>query len=156
MRSNFRLIAAALLLVNLTGCDKVSKYFAKEEPFRKEAPDLGGVKVVEVEAKGVGPTRSAAILDAINVALQQQNGTSMAALQLGSLAPDNQNIVALTQGSVQGFSVISEREGDAAHPWQIKLKVKVNSYQAPADAKLPKVVVAAPRTHQGSYVIGDQ
>ena len=154
MRLAHRALVASFLVLSLSGCDKISQFFSGEKAFHKEGPDFGSVKVVEVEAKGAGPTRSAAIADAVSSALMQTNGATLAQMPDKDLNP--QNILSLSGGAIQGFEVLSERQDPTTHQWLVALKVKVNKYEGPASGNLPKVALAPPILHQGSYVIGDQ
>jgi len=156
MRLVFRALVASVLVVSLSGCDKVSKLFSgkEKEVFQKDGPDFGGVKVVEVEAQGAGPTHAAAIADAISTALLQANGATLAQVSGTEISP--QNILAISGGAIQGFEVLSETQDRNAKQWQVRLKVKVNKYEGAGSGKLPKVAVAMPIAHQNSYVIGDQ
>lgn len=169
MRIVHKILIVGLLAIGVTGCDKVSSFFKKEEAgFQKEMPDFGGVKVVEVEAEGYGPTRNAAILDAINMALKQTNGSPVAGVtinsdgslslpgQSGAFGLTNETVVSVTGGSIQGFEILDESEQRSLGRWKVTLKVKVNKYEGSADTKRPKVAIAYPRTSQGTYVIGDE
>ena len=169
MKANvLRSLVAAALLLTLPSCEKVKGLFGKDDEFSKEMPDFGGVKVVEVEAEGVGPTRNAAVLDALNMALKQTNGTPIAGVTInsngslevpgyqGDFGITNETVVSITGGAVKGFEIISEREDAKAKSWRVKVKAKVNSYEGSAAGALPKVVIATPRVYAGSYVIGDQ
>ncbi|OXE37475.1 MAG: hypothetical protein CGW95_01330 [Phenylobacterium zucineum] len=139
-----------------------------ENGFSKAMPDFGGVRVVEVVAEGVGPTRNAAILDALNLAVQQTNGTPVVGISVnstGNLAVPgydgdygltSSTVVSATHGAVQGFEILSERGSAKAGAWRLKLKIKVNKYSASAATKLPKIAIASPRTHETTYVIGNE
>lgn len=151
------------------GPDKIKTLIlGEEEEFKKEMPDFGGVKVIDVESKGIGPTRNAAILDSMNMALKQTNGTPIVGVTVNNYGyistPDGRGengftkevVVALSGGSIQGFEILSEKEIPEAKRWEVVLRVKVNKYEASADSKLPKVAIAQPRTLKSQYVIGDE
>ena len=156
-----------LIALTLSGCDKLGGK-KDENGFSKSMPDFGGVKVVEVVAEGVGPTRNAAILDALNLAVQQTNGTPIVGISVnstgnlsvpnydGDFGLTNTTVVSATQGAVQGFEILSEKENAEAGAWRLKLKVKVNKYSASAATNLPKIAIASPRTRETTYVIGDE
>ena len=156
-----------LIALTLSSCDKLGGKKG-ENAFSKSMPDFGSVKVVEVVAEGVGPTRNAAILDALNLAVQQTNGTPIVGISVNSAGnlsvPDydgdfgltNTTVVSATQGAVQGYEILSEKENAEAGAWRLKLKVKVNKYSASAATNLPKIAIASPRTRETSYVIGDE
>ncbi|MEY4255126.1 MAG: hypothetical protein RLZZ141_353 [Pseudomonadota bacterium] len=156
-----------LIALTLSGCDKLGGK-KDENAFSKSMPDFGGVKVVEVVAEGVGPTRNAAILDALNLAVQQTNGTPIVGISVnstgnlavpgydGDFGLTNNTVVSATQGAVQGYEILSEKENAEAGAWRLKLKVKVNKYSASAATNLPKIAIASPRTRAASYVIGDE
>ncbi len=162
-RLRFLLVLCGLA-VALAGCNKVGG--GDGQKFSKEMPDLGSVKVVEIDANGIGPTRNAAILDALNLAAQETNGTPIVGVNInsnGSLAtPDgkgdfgitNDTVTSLTKGVVKTFRIDSaDQQGDH---WTVKLHVSLNKYESPNTGKLPKVVIAAPHTLRDRYVIGDQ
>jgi len=156
-----------LVALTLSGCDRLGGK-KDENGFSKSMPDFGGVKVVEVVAEGVGPTRNAAILDALNLAVQQTNGTPIVGISVnstgnlsvpnydGDFGLTNTTVVSATQGAVQGFEILSEKENAEAGAWRLKLKVKVNKYSASAATNLPKIAIASPRTRETTYVIGDE
>ena len=156
-----------LIALTLSGCDKLGGK-KDENGFSKSMPDFGGVKVVEVVAEGVGPTRNAAILDALNLAVQQTNGTPIVGISVnstgnlsvpnydGDFGLTNTTVVSATQGAVQGFEILSEKENAEAGAWRLKLKIKVNKYSASAATNLPKIAIASPRTRETTYVIGDE
>jgi hypothetical protein len=150
MKNALRLAMIGLLCGSLVACKKPG---AAPDAEQTAAADLGGVRQVEVDATGSGVNHGAAIVDAISNAVQQVNGVSVA-LSPGTKDPDSNAIRAASGGSVQGYKVLSESQSPQG--WTVKLKVQVNKYVASADAKLPKVAVAFPRTYQPSYVIGDQ
>lgn len=156
-------------VVVLGGLDKVKTSLGIEDKtFKKEMPDLGGVKVVEVEGKGIGPTRNAAILDALNMVLKQTNGTPIAGVTVNSTGsvstPEgtrdsgftNETVAAISGGWIQSFEILSETEMTNAKRWEVTLRAKINKYEASADTKLPKVAIAHPRTFMQQYVVGDQ
>ncbi|MFM8498427.1 MAG: hypothetical protein ACKOAN_00230, partial [Chakrabartia sp.] len=105
----------SLLAFSIAGCDKITGFFKKDAEFQKEMPDFGGVKVVEVEAEGYGPSRNAAILDAINMALKQTNGSPVVGVtinsdgtlslpgQSGAFGITHETVISVTGGSIQGF-----------------------------------------------------
>ncbi|MEY4248586.1 MAG: hypothetical protein RJA87_219 [Pseudomonadota bacterium] len=156
-----------LIALSLAGCDKLGGK-KDENGFSKSMPDFGGVKVVEVVAEGVGPTRNAAILDALNLAVQQTNGTPVMGISVnstgnlavpgydGDFGLTNSTVVSATQGAVQGFEILSEKQDAKVGAWRLKLKVKVNKYSASAATNLPKIAIASPRTREATYVIGDE
>lgn len=168
MRIVQKILLISLLAFSLAGCDKITGFFKKDAEFQKEMPDFGGVKVVEVEAEGYGPSRNAAILDAINMALKQTNGSPVVGVTInsdgtlslpgksGAFGITNETVASVTAGSIQGFEILDEAEQQALGRWKVKLKVKVNKYEGSADTKRPKVAIAYPRTSQGTYVIGDE
>ncbi len=167
MAGKLSIAMAMLIALTLSGCDKLGGKKGEGE-FSKSMPDFGGVKIVEVVAEGVGPTRNAAILDALNLAVQQTNGTPVVGISVnstgnlavpgydGDFGLTNTTVVSATQGAVQGFEILSEKEGAGTGAWRLKLKVKVNKYSASASTKLPKIAIASPRTHETTYVIGDE
>jgi len=167
MAAKLPIAMVMLVALTLSGCDKLGGK-KDENGFSKSMPDFGGVKVVEVVAVGVGPTRNAAILDALNLAVQQTNGTPIVGISVnstgnlsvpnydGDFGLTNTTVVSATQGAVQGFEILSEKENAEAGAWRLKLKVKVNKYSASAATNLPKIAIASPRTRETTYVIGDE
>ncbi len=161
------IVAVMMIALTLLGCDKLGGKKGEAE-FSKAMPDFGGVKVVEVVAEGVGPTRNAAILDALNLAVQQTNGTPVVGISVnstgnlavsgydGNFGLTNSTVVTATQGAVQGFEILSEKHWGQTSAWRLKLKIKVNKYSTSAATKLPKIAIASPRTHEATYVIGDE
>ena len=164
MKQLMRVTLISILVIGVNGCDEVSKYFSHKPS--KETSEFGVIKVVEVQSKGLGATRNAAVLDALNMAVKQTNGSPIAGTVLnstGSLAIPghegkfditNDTVVSITKGVVQGFKILSEKE--SAKEWRITLKVMLNKYEGSAAGKLPKVAIALPRTHQDYYFVGDQ
>jgi len=155
MRRAFRVALIGLLCAGVVGCKK-PKNPADGSTAEQTSADLGGVKVVEIDATGVGNSRGAAVLDAINMAVQQVNGVAVSFNQGAISEPDSNTIQAASGGSVQGFTVTSAKQDSSSLQWQVALKVRVNKFVAPESASLPKVAVVYPRLHQASYVIGDQ
>ena len=164
MKQLMRGALIGILVFGVAGCDKVSKYFDHKSP--KETSSFGGVKVVEVQSKGLGATRNAAVLDALNMAVKQTNGSPISGTVLnstGSLAIPghegkfditNDTVVSITKGVVQSFEILSEKE--SAKEWRVTLKVMLNKYEGSAAGTRPKVAIAIPRTHEDYYVVGDQ
>ncbi|MEI6486801.1 MAG: hypothetical protein WCO11_11105 [Sphingomonadales bacterium] len=173
-------MALLALTLGLAACNKAGDTAANgtgaaADPNTAEMPDFGGVEVVEVKVDGVGPTRDAAILDGLNLAVRQVNGVPLAGISLNSQGSldygqsgsnafgiTNETVLSVTQGSVKGFAILSEKPGAVAKDdprtpsWRISLKVEVNKYKPSAAAKLTKIMVLAPRTTSSSFTIGDQ
>jgi tetratricopeptide (TPR) repeat protein len=103
-----------LVALTLSGCDRLGGK-KDENGVSKSMPDFGGVKVVEVEAEGVGPTRNAAILDAsfrTGVALRDVQAAKAAAQGLRAADPKDPR-GPLYMGMVQeadGKTVEAERD----------------------------------------------
>ena len=120
MAGKLSIAMVMLIALTLSGCDKFGGKKGEGE-FSKSMPDFGGVKVVEVVAEGVGPTRNAAILDALNLAVQQTNGTPIVGISVnstgnlavpgydGDFGLTNTSVVSATQGAVQGYEIVSEK-----------------------------------------------
>jgi hypothetical protein len=173
------LLAAAL---SLAACNKASDSASKTngsenaaDPNTADMPDFGGVEVVAVKVDGVGPTRNAAILDGLNLAVRQVNGVPLAGISInsqgsldyGQKGPNefgitNETVLSVTQGSVKSFSILSEKHGEKTKDdprtpgWRLSLNVEVNKYKPSAAAKMTKIMVLAPRMASSSFAIGDQ
>lgn len=145
------------------------------DPNTAQMPDFGGVEVVPVKVTGAGPTRNAAILDGLSLAVRQVNGVPLASVSLnsqGSLdygqdGPNdfgitNETVLSITQGSVKSFAILSENQGakekdDTRNPgWRVNLNVEVNKYKPSAEAAMTKVMVLSPRLKSRTFSIGDQ
>jgi len=123
------LLAAA---ISAAGCKKdvppASATAAKPatESFR-DNPDFGGVKGVSVEAEGVGPTPSIAVLRALDQAIAQVNGRRVSSSSeavaaglhidvsgLGSAQVDGdayvERVVSASDGVIRSFTVLSSEE----------------------------------------------
>lgn len=177
-------LAIGLLAVTLSlaACNKATDSESKAngsenaaDPNTADMPDFGGVEVVAVKVDGVGPTRNAAILDGLNLAVRQVNGAPLAGISInsqGSLdygqeGPNdfgitNETVLSVTQGSVKGFTILAEKQDaktqdDPSTPgWRMSLNVEVNKYKPSAAAKMTKIMVVTPRMTSRSFAIGDQ
>ena len=173
------LFAAAL---SLAACNKASDGASTAkgsenaaDPNTADMPDFGGVEVVAVKVDGVGPSRNAAIFDGLNLAVRQVNGVPLAgvsinsqgSLDYGQEGPNefgitNETVLSVTRGSVKGFSILSEKQGEKTKDdprtpgWRLSLNVEVNKYKPSAAAKMTKIMVLAPRMTSSSFAIGDQ
>lgn len=127
------LIAIALAATLVSGCSKqedpavvTAATPGKAESFR-ESPDFGGVKLVTVEAEGVGQTASIAVLRALDQAISQVNGRRVSSSHqstgkgvridvagLGSAQVDSsayvEQVISGSDGAVRSFSVLSSEE----------------------------------------------
>jgi len=163
MRSVIIALVLGGLALGAAGCGKPSS--TSGAGGARQMPDFGGVKTVEKQADGVGPNRNAAILDALNLAVQETNGSPILGVSVnsnGSLATQdgkgdngitNDTVMSLTRGVVKSFDILSE--GQPGGVWRVRVKAKLNVYEGAGSDKLPKVAIAAPRTHVDSFVIGD-
>ena len=161
MNLSFRLILAVTVSLALTGCNKPA---APAKPAARDMPDLGGTKVVEKETDGVGPTRNAAILDALSLAVKETNGGAVNALSVNGANPPpggktdavltNEVVTAASRGVVQSFEIVSEQQQGST--WRVKVRSKLNAFNASPADQLPKVVILPSKTHDATYVIGDQ
>lgn len=155
------------LLACVSACDKLPGQKASQEAAAgRGMPDFGGVEIVEVEAEGVGPTRNAAILDALNLAVQKTNGTPIAGVtenDNGSLAISNDskefgvtlsNVASITRGAVKGFEILSE--GQHGKAWEVTVKAKVAKFKDTAASAMPKVAIAPVRSSSQTFQIGEE
>lgn len=175
-------ISLVAALFALAACNKTADSAGKPgasadvaDPNTAAMPDFGGVEVVTVKVDGVGPTRNAAILDGLNLAVRQVNGVPLVGLSLNSQGSldygqsgsnafgiTNETVLSITQGSVKSFVIVSEKQDAAVKDdpripgWRLSLKVEVNKYKPSAAAKLTKIMVLPPRMTAGSFTIGDQ
>ena len=107
---------------SLAACDRLPGRSAEPAASPRGMPDFGGVEVVEVTADGVGPTRNAAILDALNLVVRKTTGTPIEGLSVnlnGSFVINGQAgdagltldaVAAMTRGAVRSFEIVEERE----------------------------------------------
>ena len=162
MNLSFRLILAVTVSLALAGCNKPA---TPAKPAARDMPDLGGTKVVEKETDGVGPTRNAAILDALSLAVKETNGGAVNAFSVNGANPPppggksdavltNEVVTAASRGVVQSFEIVSEQQQGSS--WRVKVRSKLNQFNASSADQLPKVVILPSRTHSATYVIGDE
>lgn len=127
------LCMAVLVTALVGGCKKdgTSAATAAAAPATPELfrdnPDFGGVQGVNVEAEGVGPTPSIAVLRALDQAIAQVNGRRVASSSeavsagihidvagLGSAQVDGdayvERVVSASDGIVRSFTVLSQEE----------------------------------------------
>ena len=168
---------------SLAACDRLPGRSAEPAASPRGMPDFGGVEVVEVTADGVGPTRNAAILDALNLVVRKTTGTPIEGLSVnlnGSFVINGQAgdagltldaVAAMTRGAVRSFEIVEEREKREPawrsmfgreevkrepSSWRVTVKAKVAKFKDTAASSLPKVVIARPRTAVDDYEVGDQ
>lgn len=171
---------AAFSLFFLASCDALETSEEEGSASIADMPDFGDVEVEQVEVEGVGPTRDAAILNGLNLAVRQVTGVplqgmainSNGSLSYGQEGPQdfgitNETVLSISQGSVRSFKLLSDERIDgttenvdrgiaaSSASWRVVLSVEVNKYKASEKASLPKVVVADPRTNASRYTVGD-
>jgi len=154
--------AICLMALGASGCDRLSPKPKDEAAGPRSMPDFGGVETVEVETEGVGPTRNAAILDALNLAVRKTNGTPIVGLTvssnghsaIGDFNVTLDNVVTVTQGAVTRFDILSEKGGGKT--WRVKVKAGVAKVKGSAAASMPKVVIAPARARTGVFTVGDE
>ena len=102
----------------------------------RDAPDLGGVKSVYVEADGHGPTAAAAIDDAIQTAVKQVNGSQTASvsvqLNVASTAYESdhttdfngnafeQVVASRSGGTVTDFKIVKPASKGLRPSWRLR------------------------------------
>lgn len=184
-----RCVVVAALVAGVTalaGCSKFENKKADAPPpsaeKMRDVPDFGGVTKAYVEVEGVGPTRAAAIDDALRLAIKQVNGiaidASQAQLSIATGIATSQGDVAIdaagfaeavatqSKGVVSDFKIIKETEakppflgllgkGDARGSWRVRIGANIAKYRASADANRPRLVVAPARGGRGSFAFGD-
>jgi hypothetical protein len=171
---------AAFSLFFLASCDALETSDEEGSASIADMPDFGDIEVEQVEVEGVGPTRDAAILNGLNLAVRQVTGVplqgmtinSNGSLSYGQEGPQdfgitNETVLSISQGSVRSFKLLSDEQMDgttknvdrgiaaSSASWRVVLSVEVNKYKASEKASLPKVVVADPRTNASRYTVGD-
>ena len=146
-------------------------------------PDVGAVEFVTVTSTGSAKTMGGAVLESLQLAIQQVNPTRVSALtasrQLsmyveanieveskkgkdhatakGTLESDAfaKQIVSFSEGSIGSFKVISTTEPTSKKPnFSVTIEAQVAKFKAPASAGLIKVVVAPIKSNQTHFVIG--
>lgn len=168
-------IASALGLL-LAGCSggkqESAAPTASEAPpapnLARSTPDAGKVEHVSVRADGRGPTATAAVDQAIKLAIQQVNGKTMdmSALQFQagmavSVGEEHLDIgssgfaefvATQSRGAVTGFKLLSQRvleNGDT----EVAIEAQVAKYARPDSAGMLRVVVMPFRSDADSFVI---
>lgn len=155
----------------------------KNVPNITSTPDVGKVEQVEVSSKGVGVTPSAAMNEALRVAIQQVNGAvvdaSSASLNVMAKATatldvesadgkDSAKATATMQSQAFADQVVSSSNGvvtslkvlSSAPPskeggmYTVQISAKVAKFKAPADAGKIKIVVTPLRTNRSTFNIG--
>lgn len=174
------LCAVAFLLQACTGQNdaNVGTEPGGGDAFR-EAPDFGAVVKEYTEAEGVGPTRAAALEDALRLAVKQVNGVSVQAaeiridssLQMASSVGDfdmtatafAQAVATESQGLISDMKILDERKeggaqlvGSSPESFRIRVGANILKFDAGADANRPKVAVAPPRVSASSFNLGGQ
>ena len=104
------LFAAAL---SLAACNKASDGASTAkgsenaaDPNTADMPDFGGVEVVAVKVDGVGPTRNAAILDGLNLAVRQVNGVPLAGISINSQGSQRRSCREANRSAIDQASTI--------------------------------------------------
>ncbi|NDC59710.1 MAG: hypothetical protein EBZ50_12990, partial [Alphaproteobacteria bacterium] len=156
---------------------------SKDAPAEKvrEAPDFGGVVKEYVEVDGVGPTRGAAVDDALRLAVKQVNGVAIDASEsnsqfsasiatsLGDLdiasASYAQEVATRSKGLISDFKVISESKETQGLPlpgkkpdviYKVRIGANIQKFRPGESANRPRVVIALPRTAGDSFDLGGQ
>ena len=176
LRSVLVLVVAAVVL---DGCSKGagSSNTADQSSFR-QTPDLGGVSKQYVEVEGVGPTRAAAVENALRLAIMQVNGVEVNTSEANvavttpvgnsggdvdiSSASFATAVATQSNGVISDFKVVKESQDHEGFlglgkpgAWRVRIGANVATYKASADANRPRIVVALPRTSVGSFDFGD-
>lgn len=186
IRSTIIVAASLAACLALAACSKPdgSKSGAATPVAEKmrEAPDFGGLTKQYVEVDGVGATRTAAIDDALRLAIKQVNGMAIDASEaksniatsistsMGDVDIDSatfaQAIATQSKGVISDFKIVSEKEGkdsilnligkQGSRPaWRVRIGANITKYRASADANRPRLVVAAARGGKASFAFGD-
>ncbi|ESQ88671.1 CsgG/HfaB family protein [Asticcacaulis benevestitus] len=177
-KRTFLIAGTSLLTLQVAACSPKKDDASKSAEKLREEPDFGGVKEVYVEAEGRGGTPEEAIDNAILNAAKQVNGAQTESLSenlkvAGTISVGNQSIdysgqrftdlVATRSGGViTQFKIIEAPKegfafpgGDTSSKWRVRIGANVAKYQASADSKRPRVIVATPRSSTGSYALGN-
>lgn len=182
-RGAILVLAAALFAV--AGCNKMKGNTADGQTQQgavRSVPDFGGVHRQYVEVEGVGPTRAAAVEDALRLAVKQVNGVSIDASEVQvddatsistsegdidiSAASYAKAVETRSRGVVSDFKIIKEIKenegflgiGGQAHTrptWRVRIGVNIAQYKASAEANRPRIIIATPRTSAQAYDFGD-
>ncbi|BAT71362.1 hypothetical protein TST_0556 [Thermosulfidibacter takaii ABI70S6] len=94
----------------------------------------GLAQAVTVEVIGSGPTRQAAINNALRAAIEQALGTeiqSSTRVNMGRL--DYDRIITASAGYIQSYQVIAEGKDPVEGVYKVKLRVAVNDYKLKED-----------------------
>ena len=63
-------------------------------------------------------------------------------------------VTAASRGVGQSFEIVSEQQQGSS--WRVKVRSKLNQFNASPADQLPKVVILPSKTHAATYVIGDE
>lgn len=147
------------------------------------APDVGKVKQIDVNAKGVGMTSGAAVNEALKSAIQQVNGISVDTssrnytfnAQLDASADIQtpvgklpygidssiqskafaEQIITNSKGLISSFKIINvTAPTKKGDPYTVEINAKIAKFEAPADAGKIKVVVTPLRSIKQTFNIG--
>lgn len=110
----------------------------------RSAPQFGGVKTQEIITTGTGPTVQAAVDNALQIAVEEVNGTRVnsvpasngtAPVELGEDATPDQIrayaswVTAQTQGAIQGFRILSQK---SLAPSKVTTEESLRARQGPS------------------------
>jgi curli biogenesis system outer membrane secretion channel CsgG len=174
-------IAPALLGALLVGCGGGSPPAAgvpssappveapSAENYAAPMPDAGKVEHVTITASGRGASLGAAVNQALLLAVQQVNGTTIdatsvqlegrVAVQLGDRSLDIRSsafadlVASQTHGNVSNFRVLSQSEDKKTGDYEVSIEARIAKFAKPESAARLRVAVAEFRTEAGSFTV---
>ncbi|OEZ97669.1 CsgG/HfaB family protein [Duganella phyllosphaerae] len=177
----------SLVCLGLVACGKQDEVPVKQAPATgpnlTQVPDVGKIEQVDTRASGTGVTPGAAVNDALKLAIQQVNGTTVDASSASlntysqvtadldvetSYGSDSlkatatvqsshfaEQIITRSKGVVSSFKVVKmTAPASKGGQFNVEIEAKIAKFKAPADSGKIKIVVAPLRSERSSFVIG--
>lgn len=139
------------------------------ENYARRAPDAGKVEHVATTASGQGASLGAAVNQALLLAVQQVNGTTIdatsvqldagVALQIGEGQLDLRSsafadlVASRTHGNVSSFRVLSQSQDKDTGAYEVAIEARIAKFANPASASRLRLAVAEFRTDAGSFTV---
>lgn len=139
------------------------------ENYARRAPDAGKLEHVAITASGQGASLGAAVNQALLLAVQQVNGTTIdatsvqldagVALQIGEGKLDLRSsafadlVASRTQGNVSNFRVLSQSQDKDTGAYEVTIEARIAKFANPESASRLRLAVAEFRTDARSFTV---
>jgi curli biogenesis system outer membrane secretion channel CsgG len=139
------------------------------ENLAREKPDAGKVEHVTITASGQGKSLGGAVNQAILLAVQQVNGTTVDAvsvqlesgveLQIADQSLDIHSsafadlVATQTHGNVSSFRILSQKQDSEHGSYDVAIEARIAKFARPESANRLSVAIVAFRTEGEAYVV---